>query len=341
MSTDILNSESDENLLLLNFTTRLLTACTDREILLNIAMECFADFAHGERVGILTLSANGEMLQFENVFADKRVVPVKGEIALDSSPLVDVFLSKSAAVYPLDSTAPLPLPASSPAGASSRCLCLPMVSSDLRPVGVVTIEITESQDRSFEVMQHLRMLSTVLAVSLENARLFAQVLKDGLTGVYVRQYGDVRLTEELARIRRYPGSVALIFMDIDYFKNINDFLGHQAGDQVLREVAQIVQTCLRQDIDLVCRYGGDEFIVIVPNAGLDHACEIAERIRSECVVHFSLEPFTRVPVTVSAGVTVADHQTPCSAEELLRRADRMLYRAKQGGRNRIAVWREE
>jgi two-component system, cell cycle response regulator len=107
------------------------------------------------------------------------------------------------------------------------------------------------------------------------------------------------------------------------------------GDQVLREVAQIIQACLRQDIDLVCRYGGDEFVVIAPYAGLDQACEIAERIRSECVMRFSHEPFAEVPVTVSAGVAAADHQTPLAAEELFRRADRMLYRAKEAGRNRI------
>jgi two-component system, cell cycle response regulator len=341
MVTDILNTESDENLLLLNFTTRLLTAFTNREILLNIALECFADFAHSERVGILTLNSDGETLHFESVFADKKVLPVKGNVVLDGSPLVDVLLNKNAAVYPLASSVPLPLPSSSPVGHSAKCLCLPMVSADLHPIGVVTIEITENQDRRFTVMQHLRMLSTVLAVSLENARLFAQVLKDGLTGIYVRHYGEVRLTEELARIRRYPGSVALIFLDIDCFKDINDLLGHQAGDQVLREVAQIIQACLRQDIDLVCRYGGDEFIVIAPYTGLEQACDIAERIRSECVTRFSTEPLGRVRVSVSAGVAAADHETPLSAEELLRRADRVLYRAKQAGRNRIEVWNEE
>jgi transcriptional regulator with GAF, ATPase, and Fis domain len=222
MVTNIVNSKADENLLLLNFTTRLLTAFTNREILLNIALECFADFAHSERVGILTLSSNGETLNFESVFAGKRVVPAKGEIPLDGSPLADVLLSKSPAVYPLASATLLPLPTASTVGHAAKCLCLPMVSADLRPFGVVTIEITENQDHRFEVMQDLRMLSTVLAVSLESARLFAQVLKDGLTGVYVRQYGEVRLTEELARIRRYPGSVAIVFLDVDRFKDINN-----------------------------------------------------------------------------------------------------------------------
>jgi two-component system, cell cycle response regulator len=341
MVTDILTSESEENLLLLNFTARLLTSFTNRENLLNSALECFADFAHSERVGILTPNSSGETLSFENVFAGTRVVPTRGEIALEGSPLADVLLSKSPAVYPLASASPLPLPTTAGGENSAKCLCLPMVSADLRSVGVVTIEMTENQDRSFEVMQHLRMLSTVLAVSLENATLFAQVLKDGLTGIYVRQYGEVRLTEELARIRRYPGSVAVIFLDIDYFKNINDSLGHQAGDQVLREVAQIIQACLRQDIDVACRYGGDEFIAIIPNTGPDEACEIAERIRSECQRCFSLEPFTGVPVRVSAGVAVANHLTPLSAEELFRRADRMLYRGKQTGRNRIEVWQDD
>jgi transcriptional regulator with GAF, ATPase, and Fis domain len=184
VGADILNSESDVNLLLLNFSARLMIAFTNREILVNIALECFADFAQSERVGILTLSSNGETLHFENVFANKRVMPNKGEIALDGSPLSDVLFKKSIGVYPLASAAPLPLPTSSTGGPSARCLCIPMVSSDLRSVGVVTIEVGEKQHFDFEVMQNLRMLATVLAISLENAALFAQVLKDGLTGVW-------------------------------------------------------------------------------------------------------------------------------------------------------------
>jgi two-component system, cell cycle response regulator len=333
------NSESEENLLLLNFAARLLTAFTNREILLNIAVEHFADFAHSERVGILTLGPNEETLCFENVFVGKRVVPAKGEIALEGSPLADVFFNKNTGVYPLSSATPLPLPTFSVAEQSAKCLCLPMVSSDFRSVGVLTIEVTEEQQLSFEIMQDLRMLTTVLAISLEHAVLFDQVLKDGLTGVYVRKYGETRLTEELARIRRYSGSVAVIFFDIDRFKDINDSLGHQVGDQALREIAQAIQVCLRQDIDLVCRYGGDEFIVIVPNATPDETREIAERIRCECLKRFSCEPFTKVPVGVTGGVAVADHQTLLSAEELLKRADDMLYRAKRAGRNRIEVWK--
>jgi len=340
VGANILNSESDVNLLLLNFSARLMIAFTNREMLLSIALECFADFAHSKRVGILTLSSNGETLHFESVFADNRVVPTKGEIALEGFFLSDVLFRKSIGVYPLASATPLPLPTSSSGGQSARCLCIPMVSADPRSVGVVTIEVGEKQHFNFEVMQNLRMLSTVLAISLENAALFAQALKDGLTGVYVRNYGETRLTEELARIRRYPGSVAVIFLDIDRFKDVNDHFGHQAGDQVLREFAQIIQACLRQDLDLVCRYGGDEFVVIVPNATPDQALEVAERIRSECVNRFSIEPFTNIPVRVTGGVAVADFQTPLSAEELFGRADRMLYQAKQAGRNRIEVWRD-
>jgi two-component system, cell cycle response regulator len=341
MNKDRLSSEADVNLLLLNFSARLMIAFTNRDILLNIAMECFADFAQSERVGILTLSSNGQTLHFENVFANKRIVPTKGEIALDGSPLSDVLFNKGIAIHPLASAAPLPLPTSAAGGPSARCLCVPMVSAELRAIGVVTIEISEKRHFDFEAMQNLRMLSTVLALSMDNAALFAQVLKDGLTGVYVRKYGETRLTEELARIRRYPGSVAIIFLDIDRFKDINDHFGHQAGDEVLRELARVIQACLRQDLDLVCRYGGDEFIVIVPNATSDQALEVAERIRSECLKRFSLEPFTGLPVSVAGGVAVADYQTPLSAEELFGRADRMLYRAKQTGRNRIEVWRDD
>ena len=341
MFDNIVNSKSDENLILLNYSARLLTTFTSRENLLNIAVECFADCADSEWVGILTLSPDGEKLCFESVFSGKRPIPAKGEIALEGSPLADVVLNKRIVDCPLASGTPLPLPASSTEKKAARCLCLPMVSSDLRTVGVVTIAVAERQHLDLEIILYLRMLTTVLAISLENAALFAQVLKDGLTGVYVRKYGETRLTEELARIRRYPGSVALVFLDIDHFKAINDTLGHQIGDQVLREFAQSTQACIRKDIDLVCRYGGDEFIVIVLNATLDEAREVAERIRCECQRRFSRAPFANVRVTMTGGVAAANHQSPLSVEELIGRADCMLYRGKEAGRNRIEVWTDD
>jgi len=341
MMADILNSESDENLLLLNYAVRLMTSISNREMLLNNALECFGDFARSNWTGILTLSADGKSLCFEHVFSDKKVVSTRGEVSIENSPLADILFSRDIALHPLASAAPVPLPAFSGVEQQARCLCLPMVSSDLHPVGVVTIEIAEEEHLSFAVVQDLRMLTTVLTISMENCALFAQVLKDGLTGVYVRKYGETRLTEELARIRRYQGSVAVIFFDIDRFKEINDLLGHQAGDQALREFAQMVQACLRRDIDLVCRYGGDEFIVLLPHTTLDQACEIAERIRCECMKHFSFAPFTNVPVSVTGGVALADHGTPLTSDELLLRADRALYQAKEAGRNRIEVWKED
>ena len=341
MFGNIVNSISDDNLILLSYSARLLTTFTSREDLFNIAVECFADFADSEWVGILTLSPDGKRLCFESVFSGKRPIPAKGEIALESSPLADVVLSKRIADCPLASGTPLPLPATSTEEQAARCLCLPMVSSDRRPIGVVTIAVTEKRHLDFETILYLRMLTTVLTISLENAALFAQVLKDGLTGVYVRKYGETRLTEELARIRRYPGSVALVFLDIDYFKEINDTLGHQIGDQVLREFAHSTQACIRKDIDLVCRYGGDEFLVMVLNATLDEAREVAEKIRCECLRRFSRAPFANVCITMTGGMAVADHQRPLSAEELIGRADCMLYRGKQAGRNRIEVWTDD
>ncbi len=341
MGDSIVNATTDENLLLLNYSARLLTTVTSRENLLNIAVECFADCAGSAWTGIMTLSPDGESLRCESVFANKKTMAMKGEIAVAGSPLADVLINKRVGEYPLAAGTLFPLPALAAEEQAGRCLCLPMVSSDLRAVGAVTIAVTEKQHLDLENILLLRMLTTVLTISLENAALFAQVLKDSLTGVYVRKYGETRLTEELARIRRYPGSVALVFLDIDHFKQINDTLGHQAGDVVLREFAQSALSCIRRDIDLVCRYGGDEFIVILLNVTLDEAHAIAERMRRECHKHFSREPFTDVMVTVTGGVALADHRRPLSVEELIERADCMLYRAKQAGRNRIEAWTDD
>lgn len=339
MVMDTASAEFDENLLVLNFTARLLTAFTNREILLQIAPECFADFAQSERVAIFTLSDEGERLEYESYFCEKKIVSQKGKIPLQSSLLNDVLSSKKIALYPIDKGSPLPLPSFDEEDESRGCLCLPIVTADLRSVGVVTIEVSKEPGLSFELMQHLRILTTILAVSLGNADLYAQVIKDGLTGAYVRKYGETRLTEELARLKKYPGSVAVVFLDIDHFKEINDSMGHETGDRALREFVQIIQTCIRKDIDLVCRYGGDEFIVILPNATANSAWQVAEKIRKRSAKRFSVEPFTKVPVTVAGGIAAADHNNPISAQELLRRADMMLYQAKRGGRNRIEIWK--
>jgi diguanylate cyclase (GGDEF)-like protein len=166
--------------------------------------------------------------------------------------------------------------------------------------------------------------------------IYRLTVLDGLTQVNNRRYLQEHLDREVARSRRHDRPMALILLDIDHFKAVNDRLGHLAGDMALRELCARVRSVLQQD-ELLARYGGEEFAVVVPEAGPGAAREVAERIR-EAVARqpfaFNDHPY---PVTVSLGVAVTSPAEPLEVTDLLARADANLYKAKLAGRNRVTV----
>lgn len=167
---------------------------------------------------------------------------------------------------------------------------------------------------------------------LENQeKLYKLVNTDQLTGVWNRLKLDQIAREEIERARRYQYPISLIFMDVDNFKAINDVHGHGVGDQVLIDVANLVGRQLRE-ADWLCRWGGEEFLVLLPHAGLEAAAELAERLRTavDAVIASSGER-----VTVSIGVAELGVNDALSG--LIARADGALYRAKAGGRDQVAL----
>jgi two-component system cell cycle response regulator len=159
---------------------------------------------------------------------------------------------------------------------------------------------------------------------------------DGLTGLWNRTYLEAHVTIELATARRTEGPLACIMADVDHFKSINDTYGHSFGDEVLREVSSLLTRNCRTE-DIVCRYGGEEFTILLPNTPLDRAAELAERLR----VAIETRPFscrdTPVHVTCSFGVANLRERIPPSVVEL---ADQALYHAKRSGRNRVEMSHE-
>jgi two-component system cell cycle response regulator len=155
---------------------------------------------------------------------------------------------------------------------------------------------------------------------------------DGLTGAFNKRRFDEVLPKETLRAQS-SGELSLILFDIDHFKKINDTYGHPAGDAVLRSMVQVTKTCLEQE-DLLSRVGGEEFAILLASP-LDTATRTAERIRSCVERHEFTFQGTRIPVTVSLGV-VGFHKGE-SPTELYARADALLYRSKQGGRNRVST----
>lgn len=197
-----------------------------------------------------------------------------------------------------------------------------------------------SRESSTDFIERLaNILSICLENSLNHERLKHAGFTDPLTGIYNRRYLETRCLEEIANVRRYRTPLTCMFLDIDKFKLINDTFGHPAGDEVLRNVARQIKSQLRSN-DVLARYGGEEFVVLLPQTGLGHASEIAERIRSTIALQPSpLIGKEAVPVTISIGIALAfeksEKEDKDSAHKLLSAADEALYSAKKGGRNRV------
>ena len=165
----------------------------------------------------------------------------------------------------------------------------------------------------------------------ENRQLKSLSLSDDLTGLYNRRFFSLQLEIEMARSRRTGQPCCLMMIDFDNFKDINDRLGHDEGDRFLTQVGGLIREKLRPT-DFVCRYGGDEFAVIMPATCLPDGAGIAARLR-EFTAHFTWKMAVRV--SASFGLAVFEPPSPIDAEEFFKQADSQLYRAKQTGKNRI------
>ncbi|WP_103099096.1 GGDEF domain-containing protein [Novosphingobium guangzhouense] len=160
---------------------------------------------------------------------------------------------------------------------------------------------------------------------------------DALTGLPNRRSFDARLHEEWARACRNGGTLAVLMIDIDHFKLLNDGLGHQEGDDRLRDVAETLGRCARRASDMVARYGGEEFVAVLPGINAQQAMQLAEVMRSNVYALALPSPAPAARVTISVGVSWTDRPNEERYETLLSRADTALYEAKRGGRNAVVI----
>ncbi len=172
----------------------------------------------------------------------------------------------------------------------------------------------------------------------DNRELKRMALTDGLTGLLNHRSIQGKFRRELKRARRYENPLALVMLDIDYFKKINDNFGHPSGDRVLKDLAGIFKEMVRE-ADSVGRYGGEEFLFVLPETGPEGAFRLAERIRQRIDSRpFVVPSRKKVDVTVSAGISsYRPGDVKLSADDLLSRADNALYKAKRRGRNRCWI----
>jgi two-component system cell cycle response regulator len=182
-----------------------------------------------------------------------------------------------------------------------------------------------------------RILDLEHSLRLANQRNRVLSITDPLTGAYNRRYLMEQLPREFERCRRYAFPLTVVMGDIDYFKHVNDEKGHEAGDEVLQQFVARIQKSIRSNSDWITRYGGEEFVVVLPETGFKAGFFVAEKIRAL----ISVTPFQiragEIAITASFGVASTGPQGPDVAldvDTLINAADQYLYRAKEAGRNR-------
>jgi diguanylate cyclase (GGDEF)-like protein/PAS domain S-box-containing protein len=231
-------------------------------------------------------------------------------------------------------------PCSHAAGVSNTYLCVPVLAQG-EAFGILHFQATDESPTLADSELSLKTtFASHVGLSVANIRLRealrTQSIRDPLTGLYNRRYLNEMLEREIRRAVRAEHGLGILMLDLDHFKKFNDTYGHDAGDTVLRETASFLTKSVRAE-DIVCRFGGEEFVVILPMADLNASQARAERIRSKLreltVLH---QGQSLGMLTVSVGVSeLPTHGT--SPQELIEAADAALYRAKREGRDRVAV----
>ncbi|MCH8536133.1 MAG: GGDEF domain-containing protein [Alkalimonas sp.] len=197
------------------------------------------------------------------------------------------------------------------------------------------IERMEAQLDNIIQERTLELQITLQELAEKNQQLEAQSTTDALSGVRNRAYFDQKIVAELNRSRREQRPLAVVLLDIDLFKQVNDDYGHLAGDQIIRQVAGLIQSNLKRCSDHVCRYGGEEFALILPNTDATGAWEVAERIRASLAAEALQVEDHQLSITLSAGCYSATADAASNPEYYIHCADKALYQAKNNGRNQV------
>ena len=260
------------------------------------------------------------------------------QTTLDLEELLTVFWREAHAWVPVDGLLYYPPQTHAPVttGTAGRHRC----NYSLELVGQPLGELTFTRQRRFSEgeMEQMERLLCALLFPLRNALQYQAAVeaayRDPLTGAENRAALEKGLTREISRAQRHRLPLSLVTLDIDAFKQVNDRYGHIVGDCVLRATADQTRAALRES-DLFYRYGGEEFIILLPHTDLEGATQVAERIRTHVADHLCCCEHTRLRVTVSLGVAGLGHEP--TGMVLFDQADHAMYRAKGAGGNRVAV----
>lgn len=179
---------------------------------------------------------------------------------------------------------------------------------------------------------------TEKALRQANRKIALLSVTDALTGAFNRRYLAQHLPQEIKRSMRSMHPLSIVLMDIDHFKAVNDSHGHQAGDLLLKEMVHRISNSIRKDVDWIVRYGGEEFLIVLPETGINGALVFAEKIRTLIFEQTFEITNTNIKISASFGVScfeIADPHTGISPEDLIKAADTYLFQAKRSGRNKV------
>ncbi len=192
-------------------------------------------------------------------------------------------------------------------------------------------------------ISYLEQLTRQSAITINRANAYSKILQyatiDALTNLNNRRQFEIRLNQEIATTKRQNNPLCAMMIDIDFFKKVNDTYGHASGDAVLRGVASIIKSALRES-DIPARYGGEEFAVLLPYTHIDEAKVVGERLRKsveETPINIDVEGIETKSICVTISMGLAEFNSSESGEELFERADKALYEAKESGRNRVCL----
>jgi diguanylate cyclase (GGDEF)-like protein len=216
--------------------------------------------------------------------------------------------------------------------------------------GVLNLESTRDDLFVPDVLTVFDAIADQIAGAIHLARVVAELehanhklqqlsMSDGLTGIANRRCFDLRLAEEWQRHAREQKHLALLLVDVDCFKALNDASGHLYGDECLRELARLSRAAVRDGEDLVARYGGEELALLLPRCALDGALRVGEHLRAQVAAKAMAHPASTVAphITVSIGISAVRPNARLNAQALIAASDSALYSAKQQGRNRVQV----
>jgi diguanylate cyclase (GGDEF)-like protein len=273
---------------------------------------------------------------------DGAVVDPEATLSVDDPVLAPAFRSGRAVLID-ERTEGYPVPAVPGATRSPKSVILAPLAVGGEVFGLLGVaryreEAARFGWRKFELVQ---LFANFAAIALQNARSYKEMLhlasSDGLTGVHNYRHFRETLATEVSRAQRYDETFCLLMMDLDHFKAVNDTVGHQQGDEVLKAVAGILRQCSRES-DYQARYGGEEFVMILPRTNLSEAATVAERVRSSVRQIDAGSP--ALTVSMSIGVASSRHAMQ-DIDGVLRAADAGLLRAKAAGRNRVCLQEED